>query len=63
MAAVKNEYIIFTSKVAMERPGAIDICTRIDEADISDEELLKVKEVQKRAAEEIEKILNASTRR
>lgn len=58
MADVKSEYIVIGSKVETGRPGEADICTRIDGMDISDEELLKVKEVQKQAAEEMEKILN-----
>lgn len=58
VADVKSEYIVIGSKVETGRPGEADICTRIDGMDISDEELLKVKEVQKQAAEEMEKILN-----
>ena len=58
VADVKSEYIVMGSKVETGRPGETDICTRIDGMDISDEELLRIKTVQKRAAEEIEKILN-----
>lgn len=58
MAGVKSEYIVLGSKIETGRPGEADICTRIDGMDISDEELLKIKEVQKQAAEEMEKILN-----
>lgn len=58
MASVESEYIVFESKIEAGRPGEVDICTRIDGMDISDEELLKIKKVQKQAAEEVEKILN-----
>lgn len=58
MAGVTSEYIVLGSKIEPGRPGKADICTRIDGMDISDEELLKVKEVQRLAAQEMENILN-----
>lgn len=58
MAGVKNEYIVFGSKIKTDRLGEVDICTRIDGMDISDEELLKMKEVQKQAATQMENIIN-----
>ncbi len=57
-AGVKSEYIVLGSKIEAGRPGEADICTRIDGMDISDEELLKIKEVQKQAAGQMENILN-----
>ncbi len=61
MAGVTSEYIVLGSKIETGRPGEADICTRIDGMDISNEELLKIKEVQKRAAGEMENILNKKT--
>jgi len=58
VVGVKSEYIVLGSKIETGRPGEADICTRIDGMDISDEELLKIKEVQKRTAGEMENILN-----
>lgn len=59
MAKVTSEYILLGSKIETDRPGEVDICTRIDSMDISDEELLKLKEVQKKAAQEMEEILKS----
>ena len=61
MAGVQNEYTVMGRKIETGRQGEADICTRIDGMDISDEELLKIKEVQKRAASEMENILNKET--
>lgn len=58
MAGIKSEYIVLGSKIETGRQGEMDICTRIDGMDISDEELLKIKKVQKQAAWEMETILN-----
>lgn len=58
MAGVTSEYIVLGSKIETGRPGEADICTRIEGMDISDEELLKVKEVQRSAVQDMENILN-----
>lgn len=58
MAGIKREYIVLGSKIETGRQGEMDICTRIDGMDISDEELLEIKKVQRQAAWEMETILN-----
>lgn len=61
MAEIKTEYIIIISKIKTERQGTAELSLRIEDADISDEELLKIKEIQKKAAKEMEDFLKKET--
>lgn len=57
MATTKTEYIVIGSTIKAGRPGEVEICTRVSEMEISDKELLEIKVIQKKAAEEIEELL------
>lgn len=57
MADVRSEYVILGSKLGTGRQGEADICTRLDGMYVSDEELVKIKNIQKQAAEEMENLL------
>ena len=60
MAKTKSEYIMFNTEIETDRKGRLDVCTRIDDMEVTDKELLEIKEVQERAAKDIEKILNTN---
>ena len=60
-AEPKTEYIVVTNNVtASNNRGKVDICTRIDSdnaSGITDEELLKIKDLQRKFAQEVEDLL------
>ena len=53
-----NENCKYKSKVETERPGSIEACVRLEGTDLTDEELLAVKNIEIKAASEIEKLIN-----
>lgn len=53
----KTSYIIIESEIEAGRKGKAELLTRFDEMELSDEEIVAVREFQSKAAKELEEIL------
>lgn len=58
MPKTNADFILINSKIETERPGSIEACVRLEGTDLTDEELLAVKNIEIRTASEIEKLIN-----